>query len=233
MTESNNQLFSIINSVRRRRSLVTIFKGVAITIAAAAVLLLALSYAAHKFRYSNASLISLRIAAIAGLVAAVYFFLLRPLRKKVTDNQVARLIEEKHSGLADRLNTAVEFEAQKNQPVIARLLDDANQKAQEINPNEVVPRQRLFGYGGIVAATVALFIGALLFGPKEISSGLTNLVAPVSAESLLSSAAALKITVKPGTARVPKGSDQQFTASLVNFSGELPVTIYYRKAGTD
>ncbi|MFN7928430.1 MAG: DUF4175 family protein [Blastocatellia bacterium] len=233
MTESNH-LSSIIHSVRRRRWTVTVLQGVAITIAAAAAFLLALSYTAYRFRYSNGTLISLRIVALLGLGAAIYFFLIRPLRNKVSDAQVAHLIEEKHTGLEDRLTTAVEYENQKQLPIIARLWEDANQKAGEVAAHEVVPRKRLLGYGGIVAATVALFIGVVLFGPKQISTGLTHLLKPVTAESLLS-ANAQRITVKPGTARVPKGSDQQFLATLVNFAPENlgNVTFYYRKAGSD
>src|SRR5262249_29386073 len=41
---------------------------------------------------------------------------------------------------------------------------------------------------------------------------------------------ALQIAVKPGSARVPKGSDQKITARLVNFSAEQ-VTLFTRKAG--
>ena len=230
----NNQLSSIINSVRRHRWLVILFKGAALTIATAAALLLAISYVAYKYRYSAGTLISLRVVALLGLGAAAYFFLIRPLRKSVNDAQVAHLIQEKHAGLEDRLTTAVEFENQKDKPVIARLLADANQKAREIAAHEVVPRKRLFGYGGIVAATVALFVGTLMFGPKELTSGIKNLIVPASAADLLSPNA-MRITVKPGTARVPKGSDQQFIASLVNFTPETlgAVTMYYRKAGTD
>ncbi len=228
----NSQLSNIINTVRLRRRTLAIFKGTAATIAFAAGMLLLIAFAAYRFRYHNGTLIGLRVAAIAGLLASVYFFLIRPLRQKLSDLKVARLIEEKHEGLQDRLATAVEFEDRKHQPVIARLLADANQKVSEVSADEIVPRKRLYGYGGLAAAAVALFVGAILFGPKELTSGLTNLVKPVSAANLLNPTAP-RIEVKPGTARVPKGSDQKFTAKLINFTEEKPVTFYYRKAGTE
>ena len=228
----NSQLSNIINTVRLRRRTLAIFKGTAATIAFAAGMLLLIAFAAYRFRYHNGTLVGLRIAALTGLLASVYFFLIRPLRQKLSDLKIARLIEEKHEGLQDRLATAVEFEDRKHQPVIARLLADANQKVSEVNADEIVPRKRLYGYGGLAAAAVALFVGAILFGPKELTSGLTNLVKPVSAASLLNPNAP-RIEVKPGTARVPKGSDQKFTAKLINFTEEKPVTFYYRKAGTE
>ena len=196
----NSQLSTIINTVRLRRRTLAIFKGTAATIAFAAAMLLLIAFAAYRFRYHNGTLIGLRFAAIAGLLASVYFFLIRPLRQKLSDLKIARLIEEKHTGLQDRLATAVEFEDQKNQSVIARLLADANEKVSEVNADEIVPRKRLFGYGGLAAAAVALFVGAILFGPKELTSGLTNLVKPVSAASLLNPTAP-RIEVKPGTDR--------------------------------
>src|SRR6185436_13674104 len=51
-------------------------------------------------------------------------------------------------------------------------------------------------------------------GPKEISEGVAQLVVPTT---LAADSRALSIKVRPGTARVPKGSDQDIIATLVNF----------------
>ncbi|HZS07187.1 MAG TPA: DUF4175 family protein [Blastocatellia bacterium] len=233
MNYRDNQLFSIIQTVRRRRQSLAALRGLTLSLAASAVLLILTGLAAFRFRHSSGALVSLRLAALFGVIAAVYLFIARPLRKRVSDAQVARLIEERHRGLEDRLVSAVEVadeSARAASPAIVdRLVDDASRRVAEVSPDEIIPKQKLWRLAGAAAGCVALFIGALFFGPRQLSSGVAQLVAPTSAEA---AANALKITVKPGTARVPKGSDQQITATLINFNADL-VTFFFRKAGAD
>ncbi|MEP7342445.1 MAG: DUF4175 family protein, partial [Acidobacteriota bacterium] len=232
MAYKSDQLFGIISAVRKRRGLLLTLRGLAITLAVAAALLLLTGFAAYRFRYSAGALITLRVAAVLGLIATVYFLLVRPLRRKISDAQIARLVEEKHPGLEDRFVSAVEFSAE-DQPalgstaIIERLRDDADRHADQINPNEIVPNKRFWQFGGAALASVLLFAAVLIFGPREIKSGVAQLVTPTSAEA---AANALQINIKPGTVRVPKGSDQKLIASLVNFNAEQ-ATVFTRKAG--
>ncbi|PWT91291.1 MAG: hypothetical protein C5B55_08370, partial [Blastocatellia bacterium] len=73
-----------------------------------------------------------------------------------------------------------------------------------------------------------IFVGVLKWGPKEISEGVAQLVTPTT---LAASKNAFSIKVKPGTARVPKGSDQDILATLINFDSQA-VTIYARRLGS-
>jgi hypothetical protein len=66
----------------------------------------------------------------------------------------------------------------------------------------------------------------LKLGPKEISQGVAQLVTPTT---LAASTNAMSIKVKPGTARVPKGSDQDIIATLVNFDSQQ-VTVFARRS---
>ncbi len=230
MNYQSDQLFSIIRAVKRRLWVVKALRGLAISLATGMALLIIAGLAAHRYHYNPGALISLRLVAFLGFIAAVYFFLVRPLLKRASEAQVARLIEERHRGLQDRLATAVEFtsEEQKRRAsstIVARLLDDANRCASEVTLDEVIPKERLWKWSSAAAACIALFISLLLWGPREISSGVAQLITPASEAA---SANALRITVKPGTARVPKGSDQRFLATLVNFQAD-EVTFFWRK----
>ena len=109
MNYQGNQLFETINSVRQRRNLLFWLRGIAITLAVGAGLLLLTGWAGYKYRYNTGALISLRVAALVGVLTAIYLALVRPLRRKVSDAQLARLIEEKQPGLDDALVSAVEF----------------------------------------------------------------------------------------------------------------------------
>ncbi|MBL8191710.1 MAG: hypothetical protein JNK38_27070, partial [Acidobacteria bacterium] len=232
MAYQSDQLFGIINAVRKRRTLLLTLRGAAITLAVAAVLLLALGYAAYRYRYSGGALISLRVAAVIGLIATLFFFLIRPLRRKISDSQIARLIEEKQPGVEERFVSAVEFADETQQQlsssaILGRLMDDADRHANQVNLNEVVPNKKFWQMGGAALASVLLFVSAIVFGPRELKSGLFQLAAPASP---VAAANALQINVKPGTARVPKNSDQKILATTVNFNPE-EATIFTRKAG--
>ncbi len=229
MTHHSDSLFSTIQSVRRRLQSLAFLRGLTFSLVVSAALLLATGLAAYRWRHSSGVLISLRLVALFGVIAAIYFFIVRAVRRRVSDAQVARLIEEKHGGLEERLVSAVEISDDRAgvaSPAIAeRLVNDANQRVAAVGLDEIIPQQRLWKMAGAAAACVGLFVGALMFGPKPLSSGVAQLITPASAVAATN---ALKISVKPGTARVPKGSDQQVTATLTNFNADA-VMFFYRK----
>src|SRR5262245_54554406 len=102
MNHRSDQLFGVIGAVRKRRNLLIVLRGLAITIAATAAMLVITGLAAYRFRFSAAALVSLRVFAALCLIAAIYFALVRPLRRRASDSQIARLVEEKHTGVEDR-----------------------------------------------------------------------------------------------------------------------------------
>src|SRR5689334_8202200 len=232
MAYKSDQLFGIINTVRKRRGLLLALRGLAVTLAVAAGLLLVTGLAAYRYRYSTGALITLRVAAVLGLIVTVYFLLVRPLRRKISDAQLALLIEEKQPGAEDRFVSAVEFSGEdhlalSSTAILDRLMDDADRHAGQINLDEIVPNKRFWQFGGAALASVLLFVAVLIFGPREIKSGVAQLITPAST---VAASNALQINVKPGTARVPKGSDQKLIASLVNFNAD-GATVFTRKAG--
>ncbi|HEX2492057.1 MAG TPA: DUF4175 family protein, partial [Blastocatellia bacterium] len=232
MNHRSDQLLGVIGAVRKRRNLLIVLRGVAITVVATAAMLVITGLAAYRFRFSAAALVSLRVFAALSVIAAVYFALVRPLRRRASDAQLARLVEEKHPGVEDRFVSAIEFSGEEMRAafspvIIDRLVDDADRRAIDVSVDEIVPRKRFWQFGGAAAASLALFIAALIFGPKEITMGVAQLVTP---QSGVAASNALKFEVKPGTARVPKGSDQKIFAKLLNFSSEQ-ATVFTRKAG--
>jgi hypothetical protein len=232
MANQNDQLFNLIRSVQRRLKTLATLRGLALCLAASAALLMLTGLAAWRWRHSGGALISLRLLALFGVLAAIWFFVVRPLRKRISDAQVARLVEERHRGMEERLVSAVEVSHESASvsasAVAERLLSDARQRAATVELNEIVPKQRLWKLAGAAAACVVAFIGALMFGPKPLSDGVGALLSPPTVTATDTSV--MQIKVKPGTARVPKGSDQQITATLGNFNADL-VTFFFRKVG--
>ena len=231
MSESS-LLQSVLRQTRRRRQLLIVLRGVAIILCAVAAVLLLSGWAAHRFRTNTAALIVLRIGALLACLATLYFALIHPLLKRITDARIARLIEERTPGTEDRLVTAIEYPSENatniSPAIINRLHADANYASAKVNMREVIRRSRLLTYASAAVASLLVFAGVLKWGPKEISEGVTQLVTPTT---FASSASAMAIKVKPGTARVPKGSDQDIVATLINFDSQV-VTIYARPLGS-
>ncbi|HEX2268892.1 MAG TPA: DUF4175 family protein, partial [Pyrinomonadaceae bacterium] len=233
MSPETNLLQDLLRKARSRRQLLLSLRGVAISVGVVAVVLLLTGWAAHRYRYNGAALIVLRVGALLTCLAAIYFALVRPLLKRISDTRLARLIEEKSFGTEDRLVTAVEYANGNTQgispAIVNRLYRDANDVSATLDVRNVIRRSRLLMYGGAALASLLLFAGVLKWGPREISQGVAQLVTPTT---LAATTNAMSIKVKPGTARVPKGSDQDILATLVNFDSQT-VTIFARPIGSN
>jgi hypothetical protein len=209
------------------------FRGVAICLCVVAGVLLLSGWAAHRYRTNNAAIIVLRIGALLTCLATFYFAFLRPLLRRISDARLARLIEERTPGVEDRLVSAVEYSDENlrtniSPAIIHRLQTDANLASANVNLGEVIRRSRLLTYGAGALASLLIFAAVLKWGPREISEGVTQLVTPTTFAATTN---AMSIKVKPGTARVPKGSDQDILATLVNFDSQA-VTVYARPLGS-
>jgi len=231
MSSETNLLNNLLRRARARRQLLLSLRGVAITVGVVAALVLLTGWAAHRYRYNGGALITLRIGALLMVLATIYFALLRPLMRRISDARLARLIEEHHPSAEDRLVTAVEYsnnDSHISPAIMHRLNQDANSVSAMLDLGNVIRRSRLLFYGGAALASLLIFAGVLKWGPKEISQGVAQLVTPTT---LAASTNAMSIKVRPGTARVPKGSDQDIIATLINFDAQQ-VTIFARPVGS-
>lgn len=233
MNSETNMLRDLLRKARSRRQLLLSLRGLAICLCVVAGVLLLIGWTAHRYRYNNSALLVLRVGALLTCLATIYFALVRPLLKRISDARLARLIEERSPGTDDRLVAAVECSSEQRRTrispaIVNRLYADADQVAASLSVDNVIRRSRLLTYGGAALASLLIFAGVLKWGPKEISQGVAQLVTPTT---LAASPNAMSIKVRPGSARVPKGSDQDIIASLVNFDSQA-VTIFARPLGS-
>src|SRR5262249_42014611 len=145
----------------------------------------------------------------------------------VSQSQLARLIEEKYQ-LSDRLVTAVEFSdgtTNASESIVDRLVKDAGQRSATVDPDRVVDIRRARGHGRPAAACLA-FIGLLMYsGPSPISAGMSDLLGSLASGA---SANSMFISVAPGNALVPRGSDFKIKATLKGFDSDL-AQVFFRK----
>ena len=226
------QLQRLLARARRRRRLLIGLRGAAVCVGVGACVLLLLGWAAYRYRGSEGALLALRVGALSAFVAAVGLSLVRPLARRISDARLARFIEERARGTEDRLVTAVEFaegeEARRvSRALLERLRSDADGAAASVDLDRVFSRRALAAYGAAALASLLFFAGVLKWGPRGVSEGVAQLVAPTG---LAAEADARAIKVKPGTTRVPKGSDQEIKAALAGFDAET-ASLFTRSAG--
>ena len=133
--------------------------------------------------------------------------------------RASRLVDER-TRIDDRLVrlSSTQIPQQNLSPAIERLFADAGETSATLDVGRVIRRSRFQLYGAAALGSVLVFAAVLKWGPKEISEGVAQLVVPTT---LAADSKALSIKVRPGTARVPKGSDQDIIATLINFDSRL------------
>ncbi|MET0626185.1 MAG: hypothetical protein ABW250_24840 [Pyrinomonadaceae bacterium] len=235
MKYETGQLGELLKRARRRRLLRVALRGAAVCLALGACVLLLTGWGAHRYGRSEGALLALRVGTLVALVSAAYFALVRPLARRVSDTRLARFIEERAPGTEDRLVTAVEFEEAErgrlvSRALLERLRSDADGAASSVDLDFVYGRGALAAYGAAALASLLLFAGVLLWGPGGVSEGVARLVAPAGMAAGPEAERAVK--VKPGSARVPKGSDQEIKATLAGFESET-ASLFTRPAGAD
>ncbi len=158
------------------------------------------------------------LAVFAGLVA---LWLVRPLRRRVTDMQVALYVEEHEPSLQAAILSAVDIGgtgAHLPPPVapeiLERMIAQAVDKVGTLDGGRAVGRQAMRRHAMTLSALVAAAALLLVVGPEFFRQGASALlILSRSAEA----ASPYAINVTPGDATVPKGSDQAVTAKLAGF----------------
>src|SRR5687767_5533445 len=165
-------LSQIINEVRGRWRMKLALRGVAWAAGVSVVLFLVAAYAMEWARFTPASIIGARVLLAAAILASIYYFLVRPLRCHVTDEQVALYLEEHEPSLQATLVTAVEASREQanseSAVLIRRLIEQALETCGSTNAARRVEEQPLRRWGAALAGlTLAAFLIVVL-GPAFV-----------------------------------------------------------------
>jgi Domain of unknown function (DUF4175) len=221
----------LIDRVRLRLKVRRAMKGVLVTTVIGCATLVIAAAAASPAGGKSFMLFCLRWLPVLATLISVWVFIARPLRVRLTDTQIARFIEEKSQRaykLADRLVTAVEYREDRREAspaIVERLVEDASSRTGGVSPDSIVDRRKSMAFAGGAALCIVALVLTLFVGPARLSDGVAALYSPLGDKV---SASATFINVSPGTARVPRGSDQKIKAVLTGF--DTPIAqVFIRK----
>jgi hypothetical protein len=214
-------LLEIISEVRARWRAKLILRGAVRVVAAAFALFILAAYGMEWAKFSPVSIISARVLMVLVLAASVFVFLVKPLRRKVTDEQVALYLEEHDPSLQATLISAIEEtrrgEAPLSPALVHRLVEQAIEQCCASNVSRTVEEAPLRRWGVLLAASAAVAVTLVVLGPAVVRNALSAILL-ISRD--VEAAAPYKIDVAPGNATVPKGADQTITARLQGFDAK-------------
>ncbi len=202
----------LLDRVRARWRRVSLFHAVmraALAVAAILAVFFGLSVSMSRV---PAALATLGLSAFVMSIAAVAWSLW-PVRRRPTDAQVARYIEERQPDLDDRLASAVDFiAAEPGRGEVSRLaepmLADAARRVSEVDPSAVLPGL-LLRRRGLQAAVALVAVAALLFAGRH------RVRESFDALSLTVFPSRVVLEVTPGNVRIPAGAALTIRARLV------------------
>jgi len=220
-SRERGELLRIIRGVRNRWRLRILLRGLVTLSAAGVGVWLLAAWGMEAFRFSADAVAAIRTTAYLLLVPAVWFALVRPLRRDLSDERVALYLEEKEPELDAAVLSALEAargeEALASSPLVRELVASALDRARRVEEGRRIERRSLSRSSGVLAGLGLVTLLLLLFGPGPVRHGASILLNPALASDR---ASPYSIEVEPGNATVPRGADQGVTARLHGFGAQ-------------
>lgn len=219
------ELRRILASVRRRWRVRLLLRGLGVVVGAGLVAILGSAYGVEWFRFSPTAVTAFRWLAWGTVAVLVAAFVVRPLLRRVSDEQVALYLEEHEPGLqaailgAVAARDAVRAEGTAggaSQPLVDRLVERAVAEARRVDGGRAIEQRAIVRSGGVLAALTVTALLVLVFGPATLRTGVSALL-PTRAATAVNPYA---IAVEPGHVTVARGADQFVTAVLEGFASD-------------
>src|SRR6266540_1917110 len=228
---TRSALLDVIRQVRSRWRYKVALLGTARFLAVTALVLVASGYALESLRFTPGAILAFRVVLALAVLASGAWFIVRPLLRKVSDEQVALYLEDHEPTLEATIITAIEADqagrAHEMSPtLVRRLVEAAIERCHEIEEGRRVERTAMRRYATAAAAIAAIALATFTLGPAYLRQALSALLI-ISRD--VEAAAPYRIEVTPGNATVPRGADQTITAKLDGFQSDEAMLVM-RKA---
>jgi Domain of unknown function (DUF4175) len=218
--DPRTELVDVIRRVRNRWRARLALRGAVVVVAGTVLALLLSASGLESFRFSVPAIITFRIVTVTVFVGLLCYGLVWPLRRRVTDAQVAMYLEECDPTLEAAIISAVEAtsgggSAAHSPRLVEKLVERAIEQCRALDLGRAIERTSVQRHAGALAAIAAVAAIVVAFGPAYLRHGLSALlVISRSAEA----SSPYDIQVQPGNTKVPRGADQVVKARLVGFT---------------
>jgi hypothetical protein len=221
-SDPSAELTGIIGQVRRRWRLKLALRGALAVLGLGLIVLLLSAWGLEAWRFTAGSIVAFRILLTITLAALLGWFLVRPLMRRVTDDQVALYLEEQEPSLQAEIVSAMDaLRAGTNtaysEALVRRLVESAVEKCHTIQDGRSVEAPAVRRYAGLIAATAVVALLVFSFGPSFFRHALSALLVISRG---VEAAAPYRIEVTPGSVTVPRGANQTVMATLSGFDAD-------------
>ena len=222
-------LLPIVRAVRRRWRLKLLLRGAAIVGAAALLLVVASSWALQRAGFAPAALLVSRVVAYGTLAWLLFRYVVRPLARRVTDEQVALYLEEHDPDAHELLLTGLHVERQGVlSPLAGRIVRAALEVCARLQDGRLLERRDMRRSGAALLGVTGAALLLTGLQPAALRSGVGALLHPWRRAAAVS---AYAIEVEPGDVTIPRGAEQRIRARLHGFQAGDVVLV--ARSGSD
>jgi FtsH-binding integral membrane protein len=221
-SDPSAELTGIIGQVRRRWRMKLALRGALAVLGLGLLVLLLSAWGLEAWRFTAGAIVAFRIILAITLAALFGWFLVRPLMRRVTDDQVALYLEEQQPSLQAEIVSAMDalragHDSAHSQALVRRLVESAVEKCHAIQDGRAVEAPAVRRYAGLLGAVALAALLIFTFGPAFLRHALSALLVVSRG---VEAAAPYRIDVAPGDAAVPRGANQTVTAMLTGFDAD-------------
>ena len=163
-----------------------------------------------------------RFASLLLLTALTAYFFVRPLWRRVSDQQVALYLEEHEPSLDTAILSAVSAGSDRSTESVSpalmrRLIESALERCAAVQAGRGLETTPLRRYSTVLTTTALATIALFVLGPVYLRQGASALL---RISGNVEAASPYRIEVQPGSTAVPRGSDQVIAAKLIGFESD-------------
>lgn len=219
MSTPREEVLATVRRARGRLRVRQAVQGLSRAAAGIALVVLASSWAVEHFHVAPEILRWIRWLAAGGAAGLLLWLVVRPWCTPVSDKRVALYLEEHLPQLDMRLASAVECAGESSGTaasavLAARLLADAADRCAALGRGRRVERAAVMRSGGLLAGTLAAWLGLAVAGPASLKRGMAAVFSGGAGRP------SYRVAIYPQDTVVARGGDLEVRAVLQGFGAE-------------